>query len=118
MRSLVRTLALPLLVAGAGAKPAPAPDPQFVAQWMRSSLSSARSERLGPPVAARISADASVGRFWADNPAATGTPGFHWVSVLNQMVARRHLSADRAAEGYALMSMSIADAFIGCWKEW
>jgi hypothetical protein len=58
-----------------------------------------------------------IALFWADNPAATGTPGFHWVSVLNQMVARRHLSADQAAEAYALMSMSIADAFIGCWKE-
>jgi hypothetical protein len=58
-----------------------------------------------------------IALFWADNPAATGTPGFHWVSVLNQMVARRHLSADQAVEAYALMSMSIADAFIGCFKE-
>lgn len=55
--------------------------------------------------------------FWADNPAATGTPGFHWVSVLNQMVARRKLRADEAVETYALMTMGIADAFIGCWKE-
>lgn len=58
-----------------------------------------------------------VALFWADNPVATGTPGFHWVSVANQMVARRHQRADQAVELYALMSMSIADAFIGCWKE-
>lgn len=58
-----------------------------------------------------------VALFWADNPVATGTPGFHWVSVANQMVARRPLRADQAVELYALMSMSIADAFIGCWKE-
>lgn len=58
-----------------------------------------------------------VALFWADNPVATGTPGFHWVSVANQMVARRALRADQAVELYALMSMSIADAFIGCWKE-
>ncbi|MGH7710184.1 MAG: hypothetical protein ACREOG_02810, partial [Gemmatimonadaceae bacterium] len=37
------------------AQPTP-PDPQYTAQWLRSSLSFVRSERLGPPVASRISA--------------------------------------------------------------
>ncbi len=55
--------------------------------------------------------------FWADNPVATGTPGFHWISVLNQMVSRRALNVDTAAELYALMSIGIADAFISCWRE-
>ena len=55
--------------------------------------------------------------FWADNPIATGTPGFHWISVVNQMIPRRALSAPDAAELYALTSLAIADAFIGCWKE-
>ena len=55
--------------------------------------------------------------FWADNPVATGTPSFHWVSVANQMVSRRQQTASQAAEVYALMSIAIADAFIGCWKE-
>jgi hypothetical protein len=55
--------------------------------------------------------------FWADNPVATGTPAFHWISVVSQMVARRRLSADEAVELYALTSLSIADAFIGCWRE-
>lgn len=54
--------------------------------------------------------------FWSDNPVATGTPGFHWVSVVNQMIGRRHLDAERAAELYALTSVAIADAFVGCWK--
>ncbi len=58
-----------------------------------------------------------VALFWADNPVATGTPGFHWVSLANQMIARRHQRADQAVEMYALMSMAISDAFIGCWKE-
>lgn len=58
-----------------------------------------------------------VALFWADNPVATGTPGFHWISVVNQMVARRSLSAPEAAELYALTSIAIADAFIGCWAE-
>ena len=58
-----------------------------------------------------------VALFWADNPVATGTPGFHWISVVNQMIARRHLSAAQGAELYALTSVAIADAFIGCWRE-
>ncbi len=58
-----------------------------------------------------------IALFWADNPIATGTPGFHWTSVDNQMVARRKLSADQAVELYALTSLAVADAFIGCWKE-
>ena len=58
-----------------------------------------------------------IALFWADNPVATGTPGFHWISVVNQMIALRRLSADQAAEAYMLTSVAIADAFIGCWKE-
>lgn len=57
-----------------------------------------------------------VALFWSDNPVATGTPGFHWVSVVNQMIAARGLDAERAAELYALTSVAIADAFIGCWR--
>ena len=59
----------------------------------------------------------AIALFWADNPIATGTPGFHWISVINQMVTLRNLSADETVEAYALTSIAIADAFIGCWKE-
>jgi membrane-associated phospholipid phosphatase len=58
-----------------------------------------------------------IALFWADNPVATGTPAFHWISVVNQMIGRERLSPDRAAELYAMTSIAIADAFIGCWKE-
>ncbi|MFP5353863.1 MAG: vanadium-dependent haloperoxidase [Gemmatimonadota bacterium] len=58
-----------------------------------------------------------IALFWADNPVATGTPGFHWISVVNQMIAKRNLTAPQAAELFALTSVAIADAFIGCWKE-
>ena len=57
-----------------------------------------------------------IALFWSDNPIATGTPGFHWVSVVNQMIARRGLDADGAAELFALSSIAMHDAFIGCWK--
>ena len=58
-----------------------------------------------------------VALFWADNPVATGTPGFHWISVVTQMIPRRGLDAPAAAELYALTTMAIADAFIGTWRE-
>ena len=48
-----------LLLAGCHREPTPA-DPQLVAQWLRTSLAFVRSERLGPPVAARISALGSI----------------------------------------------------------
>lgn len=57
-----------------------------------------------------------IALFWSDNPVATGTPGFHWISVINQMIARRGLDADASAELFALASIAINDAFIGCWK--
>lgn len=57
-----------------------------------------------------------VALFWSDNPIATGTPGFHWVSVVNQMIANRRLDADASAELFALTSIAINDAFIGCWR--
>jgi hypothetical protein len=59
----------------------------------------------------------AIALFWADNPVATGTPSFHWISVVNQMIARRQMPAAAAVEVYALTSLAIADAFIGCWKE-
>jgi membrane-associated phospholipid phosphatase len=68
-------------------------------------------------VRALTAAQKGIALFWADNPVSTGTPGFHWISVVNQMVARRSLSADEAAELYVLTSLAIADAFIGCWRE-
>lgn len=58
-----------------------------------------------------------VALFWADNPVATGTPGFHWISVITQMIPRRGLDAPAAAELYALTTIAIADAFIGTWRE-
>ena len=59
----------------------------------------------------------AIAFFWTDNPVATGTPGFHWISVVNQMISLRKLTADQAAEASLLTSVAIADAFIGCWKE-
>nr|MCU0635403.1 vanadium-dependent haloperoxidase [Gemmatimonadaceae bacterium] len=66
---------------------------------------------------ALTAAQKATALFWADNAAMTGTPGFHWMSVMSQMVARRALTAESAAEMLALTSMAIADAFIATWHE-
>ena len=62
-RLLVRAAAPALCLLAGCRGSAPAPDPQLVAQWTRSSLALVRSERLGPPVASRISAYASLALF-------------------------------------------------------
>jgi hypothetical protein len=60
VRNVRRALLLTVLVtAGCASERAPA-DPQFVAQWLRASLAFVRSERLGPPVAARTSAYSAI----------------------------------------------------------
>jgi len=59
----------------------------------------------------------AIARFWAESPNATGAPGFHWISILDQVVMLRKVSADQAAEAYMLTSVSMADAFIGSWRE-
>jgi hypothetical protein len=55
--------------------------------------------------------------FWADNAGMTGTPAFHWLSVMSQLVARRGLDAEAAVEMLTLTTIGIADAFIATWDE-
>jgi hypothetical protein len=55
--------------------------------------------------------------YWADNPGQTGTPTGHWLSIGSQMVSQLQLSADRAAELFALGTIAQADAFIAAWNE-
>ena len=94
-----------------------APPPPPVYSEAPGSAFRAMGDAFHDSVKTLTAAQRQVALFWADNPVATGTPGFHWISVVNQMVARRGLSADAAVELYALTSLAIADAFIGCWRE-
>ncbi len=98
-----------------GEQCAPPPPPAY--SEAKGSAFRAMGEAFHDSVKALTPAQKEVALFWADNPVATGTPGFHWISVVNQMVARRALNADAAVELYALTSLAIADAFIGCWRE-
>jgi hypothetical protein len=58
----------------------------------------------------------AIALFWADNPGQTPTPPGHWVSVVGQLLRERDLTLEDAAEAYALVGVTVADAFISCWE--
>jgi len=55
--------------------------------------------------------------FWADNPGQTGTPPGHWFSIMSQLIDQKELKLSKALEMYVLTNISMADAFISCWRE-
>jgi hypothetical protein len=59
----------------------------------------------------------AIAYFWADNPAQTGTPPGHWISIANLMVDQQQLHLDKTVELHALLGIGLADAFISCWQE-
>jgi len=59
---------------------------------------------------------ATIARYWADNPGATGTPPGHWVAIVGRLARTHDLSLMAAAEAYARVGLAVADAFIGCWQ--
>lgn len=54
-------------------------------------------------------------RFWSDDPMLSSTPPGHWIAILVALAERDSLPTDRLAEGFALLGVAMADAFIGCW---
>ena len=56
-----------------------------------------------------------IALFWADGPTATGTPPGHSMYICKQIIDQKGLDLFDAAEAYARVGMSVADAFIQCW---
>jgi hypothetical protein len=54
-------------------------------------------------------------RYWIDTPGITGAPAGHWISISSQLVDQLDLTLDRTAMMYAMVGMSLADAFISGW---
>lgn len=54
-------------------------------------------------------------RYWLDTPGVTGAPGGHWISITNQLTEQLELTLDEAAWMHAMVSMTVADAFISGW---
>ncbi|MDB5192873.1 MAG: phosphatase family protein, partial [Segetibacter sp.] len=57
----------------------------------------------------------NIALWWADDAGATSTPPGHWVSIIGQVVNTKNIGLGKASEAYALVTMSMADAFISCW---
>lgn len=94
---------------------APPPPPRY--SEVRGSEFWRMGKEFHDSVRALTAEQRAIALFWADNPVATGTPGFHWISVTSHMIGRQRLAAPEAAELSALVSIAVADAFIGCWRE-
>ncbi len=56
-----------------------------------------------------------IALFWADDPGSTATPPGHSISILNQVLLVENATLDIAAEAYAKVGISQADAFIVGW---
>ncbi len=54
--------------------------------------------------------------WWGDDPSRTFTPPGHAYSLANVAVKTAKPNLIKAAQTYAAVGMSIADAFINCWK--
>ncbi|MBA2661935.1 MAG: vanadium-dependent haloperoxidase [Bradymonadaceae bacterium] len=61
--------------------------------------------------------EATIARFWSDDPGTTGTPSGHWIAIGSGLVDQLELGLDEAVEMYALVGIAGADAFISCWDE-
>jgi len=54
----------------------------------------------------------TIAQYWADFVGATGTSSGHWMAILGQIARNDGLSLAAAAEAYAKLGMTVADAFI------
>lgn len=57
-----------------------------------------------------------IARFWVDTPGQTGTPAGHWVMIASQLADQLNLNLQATSEMYAMLNMTLADAFISCWS--
>ncbi|UVC09506.1 vanadium-dependent haloperoxidase [Rhizobium sp. TH2] len=57
----------------------------------------------------------AIARFWSDDPMLSPTPPGHWISIVWQVAAQEKADVSRTSEALALLGVTVADAFIGCW---
>lgn len=59
----------------------------------------------------------TIARFWSDDPMLSSTPPGHWVAIAADILEEQDAPADRRAEVMALLGITLADAFIACWRD-
>ena len=52
---------------------------------------------------------------WWRDQSNTQTPAGHWMGILQYVLHQKNYKLDKAAELYALVGITAADAFISCW---
>ena len=57
----------------------------------------------------------AIARFWSDDPMLSPTPPGHWIAIALQVLDQEKADAARSTEALALVGVTVADAFIGCW---
>ena len=58
---------------------------------------------------------ATIARFWSDDPMLSMTPPGHWVSIALQVAERADLPLEENVDLLARMGVAMSDAFVGCW---
>ena len=56
----------------------------------------------------------TIALYWADNAGQTATPPGHWIGIVSDLVRADNLAV--AAEAFALVGVTTADAFIAVWS--
>lgn len=59
----------------------------------------------------------AIARFWSDDPMLSPTPPGHWISIVLQIMQRDKFDVEKSAETLALLGVTVADGFIGCWVD-
>lgn len=57
-----------------------------------------------------------ISEYWDDAPGYSGTPTGHILSIALQLSKRKKLGLEKSLQLYVLLTVSIRDAFICCWK--
>ena len=57
----------------------------------------------------------AIARFWSDDPMLSPTPPGHWISIAMAALDQDHAEIDKIVEAQALLGVTVADSFIGCW---
>jgi membrane-associated phospholipid phosphatase len=57
----------------------------------------------------------TIAQYWADGVGTTGTSSGHWMAIVGQIARNDGLSLAAAAEAYAKLGITVADAFIAIW---
>ena len=59
---------------------------------------------------------ATIARFWSDDPMLSPTPPGHWISIALQILERDKADLERSVDVLARLGVAVADSFIGCWQ--